>query len=95
MDSTILFKNNGIVILTFPTTKKWLSGLSECFLRHCVVSTGCYFEKVVFRADFSELHAFASLPCKGPFPSGVKLTYIFALKPPYVVFTLETEGLTT
>ena len=64
MDSTILFKNNGIVIQTFPTTKKWLNGLPECFVRHCVVSTGCYFEKVVFHVDFSELYAFVSLPCK-------------------------------
>ena len=65
MDSTILFKNNGIVIQTFPTAKKWLNGLPECFVRHYVVSTGCYFEKVVFHADFSELYAFVSLPCKG------------------------------
>ena len=63
--STILFKNNGIVIQTFPTTKKWLNGLPECFVRHYFVSTGCYFEKVVFHADFSELYAFVSLPCKG------------------------------
>ena len=65
MDSAILFKNNRIVIQTFPTIKKWLNGLPECFVRHYVVSTGCYFEKVVFHADFSELYAFVSLPCKG------------------------------
>ena len=32
MDSTILFKNNRIVIRTFPTTIKWLDGLPECFV---------------------------------------------------------------
>ena len=88
MDSTILFKNNGIVIRTFPTTKKWLNGLPECFVRHYVVSTGCYFEKVIFHAGFSELYALFLCLAKAS-----QFSFVFVLLKRFLSLDLVMMGL--